>query len=254
LYLLFDGLSISSVSVFTPRPLFTVNNFCYFVVNIIESNIMGRIKAVIFDMDGTLVNSLQDLADSANAAVAEQGFPVHSMEEVRQFVGDGVRMLIKRSLPATVSDAVVDSCLSRFREIYEVNKLNHTGPYEGMLPLLDSLRAKGILTGVLSNKYDLAVKQISSRLFPGKLDLAVGESSSIPRKPNPAGLEFSLHTLGVSASEALYVGDSDVDMLTASNAGVESVGVLWGFRSKQVLLGAGACHIVNEPSEILQLV
>jgi phosphoglycolate phosphatase len=126
---------------------------------------MGRIKAVIFDMDGTLVNSLQDLADSANAAVAEQGFPVHSMEEVRQFVGDGVRMLIKRSLPATVSDAVVDSCLSRFREIYEVNKLNHTGPYEGMLPLLDSLRAKGILTGVLSNKYDLAVKQIAPVFF-----------------------------------------------------------------------------------------
>ena len=117
-------------------------------------------------MDGTLVNSLQDLADSANAAVAEQGFPIHSMEKVRQFVGDGVRMLIKRSLPATVSDVVVDSCLSRFREIYEVNKyLTIRGRMRECCLCSILSGPKESLRGVLSNKYDLAVKQISSRLF-----------------------------------------------------------------------------------------
>lgn len=213
----------------------------------------GLFMLVIFDLDGTLVNSLQDLAESANAAVAKMGFPTHSIEEVKSYVGNGVRLLIARALPLGTSDDDVERCLGYFREIYDAHLLTHTCAYPGVTDMLKKLSAEGIKVAILSNKYDKAVKEIASCLFPDSVHLALGESESVPRKPNPTGVRTIMDAFKASVADTYYVGDSDVDMQTAKNAGVESIGVLWGFRSRQVLKEAGAHHIVTTADELTNL-
>ncbi len=207
----------------------------------------------IFDLDGTLVDSLQDLAESANQAASSCGYPTRSIDEVRFFVGDGVRKLIERTLPAGTPEEDVDKSLALFHDVYDVNKLKHTYSFDGVAPFLHFLHTNGVKVAVLSNKYDSAVKTIAAQLFGYDVDLAIGESSETPRKPNPQGLLSIMSHFNCKASDVLYVGDSDVDMLTGRNAGVDTAGVLWGFRNKSVLLNAGAKYICSDVSQLQSL-
>ena len=212
---------------------------------------MGRFKIAVFDLDGTLVDSLQDLAESCNMAVSEAGYPVHSIAEVRQFVGNGVRKLVERAMPPGVADETVEACLVRFREIYNERKLNNTHAYDGVAEMMEKLKRKGVKVAVVSNKYDTAVKEICLSLFGGLVDKAVGESAATPRKPDPTGVLSVLSDCGIAdKEEAVYVGDSDVDMLTGHNAGIEAVGVLWGFRSRDCLVQAGASRVFDTAEEL----
>lgn len=214
---------------------------------------MTNFKAVVFDLDGTLVDSLSDLAISANAAVAQMGFPVHSVDEVKTFVGNGVGKLISRSLPNGVEPSVVDDCLDIFRRFYDCHLLDNTKPYDGIVDMLESMKKNGIFVAVLSNKYDAAVKRITSSLFGPLVDCAFGESDLIPRKPSPDGLMVVVDKLGLDLADVIFVGDSDVDIQTARNAGVKSVGVLWGFKPDS-LIEAQPDYLVSTPDQLLQLV
>lgn len=210
-------------------------------------------KAVIFDLDGTLIDSLPDLMDSVNQALSSLGYQTHTYEEVRSFVGNGVRKLIERSLPASATSADVDRCLELFKCVYASRKLNKTAPFDGVLPLLGSLKDKGVVVGVLSNKYDVAVKEIIASLFPSLIDerFAWGESSVVPKKPNPEGLLSMMKEMGVSPAECCYVGDSDVDIRTGNAAGVHAIGVLWGYRDSDCLQKEGPHCLVSTPGELL---
>lgn len=212
-------------------------------------------KLCIFDLDGTLVNSLADLADSTNFALEKNGFKAHAKNEYRHFVGDGVPMLIKRALGENYSTQAQAAVLSDFNERYEKHYADLTCPYDGNEELLMTLKARGVKCAVLSNKPDNFVKIIVSKIYPG-FDFAwvQGKADGFPKKPDPTTFFLILNSLGIKPSETLYIGDSNVDIFTGKNAGVETCGVTWGFRDRAELETAGADHIVDKPNEILALV
>ena len=207
-------------------------------------------RAVIFDLDGTLLNTLSDLAASVNFALSACGYPERSIEEVRSFIGNGVIMLIHRSVPEGTNAQDEKTCFEKFRSHYLEHMDDTTAPYEGVNALLRTLSQKGIGTAVVSNKLDAAVKGLCKKYFP-LLDCAFGVNSESERKPAPVNVFRALSELGVSKEEALYVGDSEVDIQTAQNAGIDMIGVSWGYRSRKFLLSSGAKHIVDTPEEIL---
>ena len=192
---------------------------------------------VIFDLDGTLLNTLEDLAFACNTALAEFGFPRRSTEEVRTFIGNGVARLIRRAVPEGTTDETIAEVLSRFKAIYTDNVNVHTVPYPGIPELLDALRAAGVKCAVNSNKVDNAVQLLCDAHFDGRLDLALGERRDIPKKPAPDGARRIMNTLGVTPERTLYVGDGDADLLTAQNAGIDSAWVSWGYRRREELAG-----------------
>lgn len=212
-----------------------------------------KITTAIFDLDGTLLNTLGDLADSVNVALARHGLPLASEEQVRERVGNGVRRLISLSLPENASDTLVDACLDDFRTAYEQRITNRTQPYDGIIPLLRALKREDVAVGVLSNKYDLAAKNLIRFFFGDLCQVTVGERPGVPRKPDPTAALDLLRQLGGDPATTLYIGDSPVDMQTAHNAGLTAVGVGWGFRSVEELKNAGAEAIVNAPEELLPL-
>lgn len=213
-----------------------------------------KIKTAIFDLDGTLLNTLGDLCDSVNSAIVRRGFPALTEELTRQYVGNGVRKLIERSIPEEKrTEDMVDSCLDDFRVAYNERMMNRTQPYDGILPLLKELKKAGVTVGVLSNKYDVAAKALIRHYFGDLVQLASGEKPDVPRKPDPTGAKQLLRDLGGNAAETLYIGDSATDLQTAKNAGLTFVGVTWGFRSAEELRRAGANTLVNEPGELLPL-
>lgn len=214
---------------------------------------MTNINTVLFDLDGTLLNSLDDLADSVNYALHECGFPARSLEEIRSFVGNGVTLLIARAVPAETSDEAAQHCLQIMKDRYQQNMYNKTCPYDGIITLLTSLKNHGIQLAVISNKFDSAVKELCARWFADWIELAVGESESVAKKPSPTGVLIALKELNSHPQNALYIGDSEVDIATAQNAGVRSVGVTWGFRNRDVLKTAGADFIIDTPAELLDL-
>ncbi len=181
---------------------------------------MKRYQAAIFDLDGTLLNTLGDLCGAVNAGLAARGYPPIDEEQTRQRVGNGIRNLILRSLPEGTDDGTADACLAGFRAHYEAHLQDRTRPYPGIPELLRALRAQGVKTAVLSNKYDPASKRLIASFFPGLVDLTFGEREGVPRKPDPTSAKEVLETLGVPAAETLYIGDSGVDMQTAKNAGL----------------------------------
>lgn len=211
-------------------------------------------KTVIFDLDGTLLNTLDDLANSANFALSEFNFPQRTRDEVRQFVGNGVRLLIERAVPVGTTEHTVDECLEIFRDHYENHKNDNTKPYDGILHTLSKLKEAGVKMAVVSNKYDLAVKELCAPFFSSVIDVAIGERENVRRKPAPDSVFEALKTLGANKESAIYVGDSDVDVQTAANAGIPCIGVTWGFRDREVLENAGAQYIIDKPEEILDLV
>lgn len=207
----------------------------------------------IFDLDGTLLDTLQDLADSTNYALSLHHLPPRTVEEVRQFVGNGVGLLIHRAVPEGTAEELEGHVLRDFRAHYLLNMENRTAPYPGVLDLLDALRAAGLRTAVVSNKFDGAVKGLCQNYFGQRVEAAIGESQGVARKPAPDTVFRALAELGQAPEGAVYVGDSDVDILTAKNAGLPCIAVSWGFRSRAFLEANGARIIADTMQELEQL-
>ena len=214
-----------------------------------------NIKAVIWDLDGTLLNTLDDLAASTNAALAQNGLPTRTTDEVRSFVGNGVHKLIARAMPeGGDAHAQFQAVLEAFVAHYGAHSKDQTRPYDGIMDVLDTLAGEGVKLAIVSNKVDFAVKALSRDYFGERMVSAVGDDPSRNKKPAPDSVWEAMRQMDVTAQEAIYVGDSDVDVITARNAGIPCIAVTWGFRSEESLLAAGAQHVARNPEEILQIV
>lgn len=211
------------------------------------------IKAVIFDLDGTLLNTLADLASSTNYALGQYGYPLRTIDEVRRFVGNGVAKLIERAVPAGTSEADTQSVLSCFKNHYLEHSLDTTVPYDGIIDLLSQLKRKGIFTAIVSNKLDPAVRELHEHFFRGLVDTAVGESSERRAKPAPDMVNEALRRLGIDAESAVYVGDSEVDIMTARNAGMRCISVSWGFKTRDFLIQNGASSIADTAADLKEM-
>lgn len=209
-------------------------------------------KTLIFDLDGTLVDSLEDLAMSTNLLLAENNFPIHDMEVYKQFVGNGVDKLIERALPDD-KKGEVNKYRNRFNEIYNDNCLKHTLPYDGMKELIDDLYYNGYKLAVVTNKPKAYATKIVNQLFPNRFAYVFGNTVYQPKKPHPCLVQLAMQLLETNKNETVFIGDSNVDIETAINAKIASIGCLWGFRTKEELEAAGATYTVNKPSEIKDL-
>ena len=213
-----------------------------------------KYKAVVFDLDGTLLNTLEDLTDSTNFALQKCGFPERSIDEIRTFVGNGISLLIKRAVPDNTNEADFNKCFDIFCEHYKGNMLNKTRPYDNVLTLLDNLKKNGIKTAVVTNKAEFACRQICSEMFGGRLDAVIGARDGLEKKPAPDGVNLALETLGVDREDAVFVGDSEVDIQTAFNAKIDCIAVLWGFRTAEQLNKLGVKCSVNSVFELEKLI
>ena len=213
------------------------------------------IKAVIFDMDGTTVDTINSISYFANQALEKFGISKVPVEKYFTFVGDGPKKLFERLIDFSGGDlSKTDEILNSYLKEYNNNYLYLSKPYDGIINMLEELKKQGIKTAILSNKQDEAVKKISEELFGDLIEISIGSFENVPKKPAPDSLFNVINSLGVSKEEVLFVGDTNVDIFTAKNASVKSIGVLWGFRDEQELVGAGADYIVSHPKEILDLV
>lgn len=215
---------------------------------------MKKYDTVIFDLDGTLLNTLEDLSDSVNYALEIYGFPSREIEEVRSFVGNGVARLMELSIPDGLMNAQYEKCFADFCTYYSGNMRNKTCPYKEITELLEQLSEKGYKLAIVSNKFDEAVKRLNEDYFEEYIKVAIGESKNIRRKPAPDTVFKALSELGSTADKAIYVGDSEVDVETAKNAGIICVGVTWGFRDREVLEQEGADYVIDSPGELLKIV
>lgn len=211
------------------------------------------IDTVIFDLDGTLLNTLEDLKDSTNYALRQFGYPEHSLDDVRRFVGNGVQKLIERAIPDGIENSDFQNCLKIFKENYAENMYNKTAPYTGIPELLRQLKDNGFKTAVVSNKFDMAVKHLCKTYFGDLIPVAIGESENVRKKPAPDSVFRAIELLKSTPETSIYCGDSDVDVYTARNAGLKCIGVTWGFRSRELLEAEGADYIVDSPVQILEL-
>ena len=213
---------------------------------------MSAYQTVVFDLDGTLLDTLEDLTRSTNAALAAHGMPAHSIDDVRRFVGNGIALLIHRAVPAGTPADVEAAVLEDFRRHYGAHCEDHTGPYPGIPVLLARLRAAGLKLAVVSNKADFAVQELVQRQFPHTFDAVLGENEAagISKKPAPAMVEAALALMGRTHDGLVYVGDSEVDVQTAANAGCPCLSCTWGFRSRDELTAAGATTFVDTPEEL----
>ena len=210
-----------------------------------------KYQLAIFDLDGTLVDTLEDLADSTNYIMQKFGYPERTIKEVRNFVGNGIRKLLERSAPVGTPAEEIDRMFEQFKEYYGAHCADKTKPYDGIMELLDALKEQGIKLAVVSNKADYAVKALCEQYFSGIFDEAVGERVGIARKPAPDTVNEVLKSLQIEKSQAVYIGDSEVDVQTAQNAEMDCIAVDWGFRDREVLIEAGAERIVSTPAEVL---
>ena len=209
------------------------------------------IDTVIFDLDGTLLNTLEDLKDSTNFALSQFGYPERTLEEVRQFVGNGVSKLIERAIPQGIDNPNFEKCLEIFKVNYSTNMYKKTAPYDGISDMLKDLKFSDYKTAVVSNKFDSAVKELCSKYFFSLVDAAVGQMDDVPKKPAPDGVLKVIKILNSKRENCVYIGDSDVDVMTAKNSQLPCIGVSWGFRSKDVLKSAGCHIIVDKPCDII---
>ena len=208
---------------------------------------------VLFDLDGTLLDTLSDLTTGTNLALGDLGFPPRTREEVRSFVGNGIGLLIHRAFPVGTDPATEAETLARFKYHYGLHCMDETVPYPGIPELLRDLRAAGLRTAIISNKADFAVQQLAERYFSGLLDAAQGEAPPLRRKPAPDMSLAVLERMGVPRTQAIYVGDSPVDAETAKTAGFSGILVDWGFRSRQELCSTGL-PVASHPRELYDLI
>lgn len=218
--------------------------------------IVSMKRLIVFDLDGTLLNTIEDLAASTNYALAQCGYPAHDVDEYRYFVGNGIDKLFERALPSEVRSAEeVARMRSFFLPYYDAHNAVHTKPYAGIVELLGCLQAERVAMAVVSNKYQAATVKLIATYFPDIHFVAVlGQRQGVAKKPAPSAVNEVLSLSGTARRDALYVGDSGVDMETARNAGIESVGVTWGFRPEEELRQAGANHVVHTPALLWQCV
>lgn len=225
------------------------------------------IKLVIFDMDGTILDTLEDLTDSTNYALKKNGLKERSIDEVRSFVGNGIRKLIERavgnvrednnidgSVDDNIDTGIIDKVFEDFKEYYAKNCAIKTKPYDGIIEIVKELKEKGIYTAVVSNKADFAVQSLCVDYFDNIFDYAVGEKEGIKCKPCPDGVMDVLNRFSIEKENAVYVGDSDVDFMTAKNSGLEFIGVTYGFRTREFLENLGSRNLADSPREILKFI
>ncbi|MBQ2988743.1 MAG: HAD-IA family hydrolase [Clostridia bacterium] len=212
-----------------------------------------KYKIVIFDLDGTLLDTLQDLADSTNFALSSFGYPKRSVAEVRRFVGNGVEKLIERALPEGASPADIKRALDVFKAHYAEHCEDHTAPYAGITLLLDRLTEAGVPIAVVSNKIDSAVQTLCKKYFGERIPIAIGERDGIRKKPYPDSVLEVLSKTGISPADAVYVGDSEVDILTARNAGTDVICVTWGFRDQDFLSASGGFIFADSAEQLEQM-
>ena len=207
----------------------------------------------IFDLDGTLLDTLGDLAAATNYALRTHGMPEHSMDDVRRFVGNGVRKLMERAISQGTENPEFEATFATFRQYYMQHSLDTTKPYEGIPETLATLKAKGCRLAVVSNKMMAATQELCQHFFPDTIEVAIGENEAegIRKKPAPDTVFAALQQLGVGKKGAVYVGDSDVDLQTAQNSGLPCISVLWGFRDRDFLIKHGAKTFISAPSELL---
>lgn len=209
-------------------------------------------KAVIFDLDGTLVNSIEDLADAMNSVLKSNNYPTHSYDTYKYFVGSGIRSLVIKALPETHrDDAQINSSFNAMMSIYSTQCTNKTKPYDGIIDLLEQLKSKQLKLSVLSNKADELTKKIVSALFLGYFEPVLGLKLETHKKPNPIVAQQICKALNVLPEETIYLGDTAIDMQTANNANMLAVGVIWGFRDKKELIENGAKQVLNDPLDLM---
>lgn len=213
---------------------------------------MKEYKNYIFDLDGTLLSSLEDLAASTNYALSKYGMNERSIEDIRHFVGNGVGKLIERAVPKGLDNPLYEDVLKTFKEHYILHNLDNTKPYDGIENLLRRLHDKGKGIAIVSNKFYDATVELSRHFFPNIVDVAIGEMENIRRKPAPDTVVEAMKRLGATKEDTVYIGDSEVDIKTAMNCGIECISVLWGFRDKTFLEQNGATNFVSDPSEIIE--
>lgn len=212
---------------------------------------MRDFKTYIFDLDGTLLSTLNDLASSTNYALRWAGMPERTIEEVRMFVGNGVKLLMERAIPEGVNNPKFEETYAKFREHYMEHNLDTTRSYDGIPELLHELKRRGKHLAIVSNKFYAATQDLAKHFFPDTIEVAIGERENIRKKPAPDTVLEALRQLNVSKEDAVYIGDSDVDIMTAKNCSLPCISVLWGFRDKDFLIEHGGSLFVEKPIEIL---
>lgn len=208
-------------------------------------------NAAVFDMDGTILNTLEDLMDSTNFALKNNGLKERSLEEIRFFVGNGIQKLIERAVPQGTSKEVFEKVFADFKSHYKIHCADKTSYYDGIPSVIQTLRKMGVKTAVVSNKADFAVQELVEVYFKGLFDVALGEKTGVSKKPSPDMVNAALSVLGVEKESAFYIGDSDVDFETAKNSSLDFIGVSWGFRGRKFLENLGAKNIIDSPEELL---
>lgn len=212
---------------------------------------MKEFETYVFDLDGTLLETLKDLAASTNYALRTHNMPKHSIEDVRMFVGNGVKKLMERAIPNGIKNPQFEDVYATFRQHYLEHNLDTTKPYEGIPELLAELKARGKKLAIVSNKFYAATQELARHFFPDTIEVAIGERENIKKKPAPDTVIEALRQLGASKETAVYIGDSDVDIMTAKNCDMPCVSVLWGFRDKEFLMEHGATFFVEKPCQLL---
>lgn len=210
-------------------------------------------KLVVFDLDGTLLYTLEDLMDSVNFALGSFGYKTCSLQEISSFVGNGVGHLMREALPADISEQDFESCFTCFKEHYSKHCCDKTRPYDGMMRVLEILKERGTKVAIVSNKYQTAAEEVCEHYFAGLYDMVVGESEHCRRKPAPDGLNLICEKLGVSKDESIFFGDTEVDIKAGDNSGVYCVSVLWGYRDKEFLENNGAHVFLRNPLDIVDI-
>ena len=212
---------------------------------------MKEFNTYIFDLDGTLLDTLQDLTDSTNYALRQSCMPEHSIDEIRRFVGNGVKKLMELAIPDGLDNPKFEETYELFRQHYLTNSLHTTQPYPGIMEMLETLNSHGKKLAIVSNKFYAATEELCRHFFGNYIHVAIGEREDIRRKPAPDTVLEAMRQLNVDVNTTVYVGDSDVDLATARNSGLPCISVLWGFRSKAFLAEHGATTFVETPSQIL---
>ena len=211
---------------------------------------MKEYQTYIFDLDGTLLNTIRDLAASVNYALRSTGMAERTLEEVREFVGNGVKKLMERAIPDGLNNPLFEDTFATFRQHYMQHNLDTTQPYPSIMQLLEQLKAEGKNIAVVSNKFYAATRELCRHFFGDLVPVAIGEREDIRKKPAPDTVIEALRELGVDKEGAVYIGDSDVDIMTAKNSGMPCVSVLWGFRDKEFLLEHGATTLISQPEDM----
>ncbi len=211
-------------------------------------------KTVLFDFDGTLLYTIPDLADAVNYGLEKYGYPTHDYATVQSFVGNGVRLLVSRALPGGEENPDFEAVFAAFSEYYDVHCVDKTGPYEGIMELLAQLHAKGVPMAIVTNKYQAAAEELRARFFGDYIPLIEGDRPGRERKPDPAPVMAALEALGAKAEDAVYIGDTEVDMQTAINSGLDFIAVAWGYRTLEQLKALGIEKIALRPMDVLNLI